>query len=142
MKIKHLSPQFVEFIPQKPEAGVLYISMSYATTIHKCCCGCGLEVVAPLAPTDWKLTFDGVSVSLHPSIGNWSFPCQSHYWVRDNKVIWAARMAAPEIEAGRRADKLRKSIHYAHKDDAPDPANAASSGFSNRWRDNFRRRWS
>ncbi|WP_353963011.1 DUF6527 family protein [Streptomyces sp. NBC_00365] len=39
-------------------------------------CGCGRKVVTPLAPQEWKLTLDGVSVSLHPSIGNWSFPLQ------------------------------------------------------------------
>jgi len=43
----------------------------------------------PLGPTDWKLTFDGESVSLYPSVGNWNFPCQSHYWIQENKVRWA-----------------------------------------------------
>jgi hypothetical protein len=47
----------------------------------KCCCGCGHEVVTPFSPTDWKLTFDCVSVSLYPSIGNWSPPCRAHYFI-------------------------------------------------------------
>jgi len=29
-------------------------------------------------------------VSLAPSIGNWSFPCNSHYWITGNEVRWAA----------------------------------------------------
>ena len=74
-----LDTEFVMSIPDSLAERTLYVSMEYATVTHKCCCGCGLEVVTPLSPTDWKLTFDGVSVSLDPSIGNWSFPCRSHY---------------------------------------------------------------
>jgi hypothetical protein len=61
--------------------GVLYVSPGYATVTHLCCCGCGAEVVTPLSPTDWKLTFDGVAISLSPSVGNWSLPCRSHYFI-------------------------------------------------------------
>jgi hypothetical protein len=42
-------------------------------------CGCGKKVVLPLHPTHGKLTYDGETVSLSPSVGNWSFPCESHY---------------------------------------------------------------
>jgi hypothetical protein len=73
-----LDTEFVASIPDRLAEHTLYVSMEYATVAHQCCCGCGLEVVTPLSPTDWKLTYDGVSVSLHPSIGNWSFPCRSH----------------------------------------------------------------
>jgi hypothetical protein len=57
-----------------------------ARTKTKCACGCGKEVVTPLSATDWKLIFDGKTVSLDPSIGNWGFPCRSHYWVRNNRM--------------------------------------------------------
>src|SRR5271168_3745134 len=83
--------QFVEHMPEHLDEGVVYVSIPYATAAHKCCCGCGREVVTPLSPTDWKLIFDGVSVSLDPSIGSWSFPCQSHYWIQHNRVRWAGR---------------------------------------------------
>ena len=53
-----LAFEFVQAIPEKLEDGTLYVSMDYATVVHKCCCGCGREVVTPLSPTDWKLTFD------------------------------------------------------------------------------------
>ena len=72
-----LQPKFVEFIPKDLEDGIIYISMEYATATHKCVCGCGLRVVTPFSPTDWTLIYDGKSVSLDPSIGNWSFPCGS-----------------------------------------------------------------
>jgi Family of unknown function (DUF6527) len=68
-----LTHEFVEYIPDELKDGVLYVSMPFATVAHKCCCGCGKEVVTPLSPTDWTLIFDGKSITLDPSIGNWSF---------------------------------------------------------------------
>lgn len=103
-----LDPEFVEFIPETLEQGQLYVSMKYATVCHLCCCGCGMTVVTPLAPTDWKLTFDGERVSLFPSIGNWGFECQSHYWIEDNRVRWDRRWSRAEIEAGRAKASLAK----------------------------------
>jgi len=50
--------KFVEFIPAKPEEGILYISIEYKTATHLCACGCGERVVTPLSPVDWKLTFN------------------------------------------------------------------------------------
>ena len=58
--------RFVEIIPDAVEDGVLYISLKYCTAIHKFVCGCGNEVVTPISPTDWKLIFDGKTVSLSP----------------------------------------------------------------------------
>jgi len=86
-----LTHKFVKSVPETLEDGVLYVSVEYATVIHRCCCGCGQEVVTPLSPNDWELTFDGKSISLSPSIGNWSFKCQSHYWIRNNRVEWAPK---------------------------------------------------
>src|SRR5437899_984797 len=85
-KLRH---KFVEFVPDTLEAGVLYVSVAHGTAVHRCCCGCGREVVTPLTPTDWKVIFDGDTVSLYPSIGNWNFPCRSHYWITHNRVEWA-----------------------------------------------------
>jgi hypothetical protein len=83
-----LRHEFVETIPDRLDDGVIYVSVSYATVLHLCCCGCGSEVVTPLSPDSWSVTFDGQSVSLRPSIGNWSFPCRSHYWIDRNTVRW------------------------------------------------------
>jgi hypothetical protein len=110
---KVVSTQFVEFVPERLEEGVLYVSMEYATVAHKCLCGCGKEVVTPLSPTDWALTFDGESISLDPSVGNWSYPCQSHYWIRKNKVQWCGDMPQELIDAGRARDTRAKSAYYA-----------------------------
>ena len=72
MKLRMLRPEFVDVIPDELEAGVLYVSMVYAASMHKCACGCGRDVVTPLSPTDWQLHFDGKNISLYPSIGNCS----------------------------------------------------------------------
>lgn len=63
--------KFVEFIPSEIEQNVLYISIEYDIAKHKCACGCGANIVTSLSPSRWKLTYDGETVSLSPSIGNW-----------------------------------------------------------------------
>jgi len=69
-----LKREFVEFIPEELKEGTVYVSIRFATVSHLCVCGCKNKVVTPLRPADWKLIFDGKSVSLHPSVGNWGFP--------------------------------------------------------------------
>lgn len=118
-RVMTLIHEFVEYIPNDLADGTIYVSIAYATVAHKCCCGCGNEVVTPLSPTDWTLTFDGQSIALDPSIGNWSFSCQSHYWIRRNRVIWAQRWSQKEIKAGRAHDSLAKARHF----DGTDPSN-------------------
>jgi hypothetical protein len=110
--IKTLTHEFVEHIPSDLKDGTIYVSMTFATAIHKCCCGCGQEVVTPISPTDWKLIFDGQSISLYPSIGNWSLPCRSHYWIERNMVKWAPQWSQKRINAGRDHDALAKKRNF------------------------------
>ena len=114
MKRDRVTFQFVEFIPtdQELEDGVVYVSTTYATAVHKCCSGCGNKVVTPISPTDWTLIFDGDTVSLDPSIGNWSLPCKSHYWITRNRVEWAAQWTRKQIEAGRAEDRRAKDAYF------------------------------
>lgn len=107
-----ITHKFVDLIPDELEPRVLYISIEYATVAHLCCCGCRQEVVTPLSPTDWKLVFDGVSISLSPSIGNWSFPCRSHYWIRSGKIRWAENWSDERIADGREMDKVEKDSFF------------------------------
>jgi hypothetical protein len=100
-----LEPVFVDTIPSELEEGRLYISKRYRTAMHRCCCGCGLEVVTPLNPAKWRLTEEGATVSLYPSVGNWGFPCQSHYWIEKNEVRWARVMPKWQIDKVRRRDQ-------------------------------------
>lgn len=118
---KPLTHKFVEFIPDVIEEGKVYVSIEYATAVHKCCCGCGKEVVTPLSPTDWKLIFDGKTISLDPSIGNWTFPCRSHYWVRNNKALWAEDWSQSRIDAGRASDRRAKERYHATREVSEPP---------------------
>lgn len=108
--MKTIQHKFVEFIPEMLDEGTLYISIEYCTAVHKCLCGCGNEVVTPLSPTDWELIFDGKTVSLSPSIGNWSFDCKSHYFITRNKVRIARRWKDWEIEEARK-DNIKKKYN-------------------------------
>ena len=111
-RVDELAPEFVQYIPQRPAPGVLYISRRYATALHLCCCGCGSEVVTPLNPAKWRLNEDGGAVSLSPSVGNWSLPCQSHYWIVGNRVRWSVTMA-PEVIAAVKARDRRDAAAMA-----------------------------
>lgn len=112
MKKIALKHQFVDFIPTPLEKGVLYVSIEFATASHLCVCGCGKEVTTPLSPTDWKLIYDGKSVTLYPSIGNWGFECRSHYWITSDQVRWAADWDDEKIKQNRQADIYAKSDYY------------------------------
>lgn len=107
-----ITHEFVEFMPSALEEGVVYVSIPFATAIHNCFCGCGNKVVTPLSPTDWKLIFDGETISLDPSIGNWNFDCQSHYWIRKDRISWARQWTEDEIAFGRNADQQAKERYY------------------------------
>ncbi len=115
IRYKRLEPRFVEDIPEQLQLGFLYISMRYATAVHLCCCGCKREVVTPLSPAQWRLTFDGENVSLHPSIGNWSLPCRSHYFLSNGRVSEASSWSDEEVEHGRARDKRARSAYYQTK---------------------------
>lgn len=118
MRRESILPEFVEFVPNSLEDGVLYISVEYATAVHKCCCGCGQRVVTPLSQTDWALILEGDVVSLSPSVGNWSYSCQSHYWIKRNKIRWARQMTRAQIDAGRQQDRARTERFYDERRDA------------------------
>ncbi len=111
MKITY---KFVKHIPEILDDKTIYISIDFCTIAHKCLCGCGNEVITPLSPTDWKLTFDGDSISLHPSIGNWSFKCKSHYWIIDNRIVWAKKWSKDKIDLNRKID-LAEKINFFKK---------------------------
>ena len=97
-----LRHEFVHLMPDqgKLEDGVVYVSIPLRLAMHNCCCGCGTEVSTPLAPNFWKLAFDGVTVSLYPSIGNRQMACRSHYWITRNRVNWAIPYSQADSEKG------------------------------------------
>jgi hypothetical protein len=112
MKLQH---RFVELMPSELEDGVLYVSIEYCTAIHKCPCGCGNRVVTPIAPTDWQIAFNGETISLNPSIGNWSLKCQSHYWIIENRIVFAKKWTKKQILSGREKEKSEKKKYFQKK---------------------------
>jgi hypothetical protein len=104
-RLTEIRAEFVEFVPKDLEDGVLYVSIAYSTTVHKCACGCGSKITLPINPAKWRFLWIGDSISLWPSVGNHSFSCGSHYWIEQNRIEWAREMSPEEIEANRRRDK-------------------------------------
>ncbi len=121
-KLTSIRAEFVEYIPAKGEPGVIYVSQRFRTAMHLCCCGCGLEVVTPLNPAKWAMTRDGDRVSLKPSIGNWSFPCRSHYWIDRGTVRWAGPMTEIEVRRVRRLDAVAASRQFEPPAPRPHPS--------------------
>lgn len=101
VRLRH---EYVEFIPKELEEGCIYISKRFKTASHLCCCGCKGKVVTPLNPSKWRLHDHGNFISLYPSIGNWSFPCQSHYILNNGQVIWAESMTKFQIRSVQQRD--------------------------------------
>lgn len=112
MRLRH---EFVDYIPGQLDDGVLYVSMRFGTVVHRCACGCGEEVVTPLGPAEWRLTYDGRTISLAPSVGNWSFRCRSHYWIDEGRVRWARGFSEDEVALVRQEARERRMGYYQKK---------------------------
>lgn len=117
----------VESFPRPLAPGVLYVSYRFSCAAHACACGCGREVITPLSPVQWRLTRGLSGASLRPSIGNWSFPCRSHYWIKCGRVEWAAGMDEADIREGREANaRLRDAYFRAENKGKEQPADVHS----------------
>lgn len=112
MRLRTIRHAFVGHIPKAIEEGVVYVSIEYGTAVHRCCCGCGSEVVTPLTPVDWRVIYDGETISLDPSIGNWSLDCRSHYWITRGRVHWAPAWSDEEVTDNRARDRALRSTFF------------------------------
>ena len=59
-----------------------------------------------------SVAVDGDAVSVYPSIGNWSFPCKSHYWINCGQISWAEQWSEAQIRYGRQRDRIAKQRQY------------------------------
>lgn len=110
--ISRLNHIFIDTIPDELEDGILYISTRFRLTAHSCCCGCKNKVITPLSPARWKMIFDGKTISLSPSIGNWNFDCQSHYWIKNSEIIQARKWTDDEIGEGKDYERKKRAKYY------------------------------
>ncbi|MGJ8677071.1 MAG: DUF6527 family protein [Akkermansiaceae bacterium] len=142
MKLRSLTHKWVGEIPPAADLapGILYVSLDDSVAIHSCCCGCGVEVVTPLHPTDWMLTFDGETVSLRPSIGNWNLQCQSHYFITNGEIEWASTWCRSRILQEQERDQGVKQkffapneLHEQENKKTKTSCNAVVKWFGNLW---------
>ena len=125
MRIDKVVPELVELAPTVLQPGRLYISSRYRAAVHLCCCGCGEKVVTPLSKAEWQIQLADGRVSLYPSIGNWSMACQSHYWIRDNKIVWSYKISSEKMRAVFERDQ--RDLVLMHRQ-ASKPAESEVSG--------------
>lgn len=99
-------------MPARLEPGVLYVSDEFETAAHLCACGCGRKVRTPLGPTEWEFTSDEDGPSLWPSVGNWQFPCRSHYIVDKGSIEWSYDWTPSQIAKGREREAARRAAYF------------------------------
>lgn len=106
----------VRSMPPSLEPGVLYVSREFETAAHLCACGCGRKVRTPLGPTEWEISVGANGPSVWPSIGNWQFPCRSHYVISDGAIEWAPAWTPAQIARGRNREAARRSRHFQRRE--------------------------
>lgn len=82
------------------ENGVLYVvdgeDQRQQTILFNCPCGCGSVVDIPYFRADqqkelypsWAYREKDGRATLSPSVYSSGFLCKSHYFIRDNQIIW------------------------------------------------------
>lgn len=143
--MRSLQHRFVQYLPETLEPGILYISLEYVTASHLCCCGCGEEVVTPFSPIGWKMTFDGETISLRPSIGNWNLQCRSHYIIDHGRIVVAGPWTDEQIAAEQRRQSDAKAEQFGKPSAVPPvlqpPTDQTSAPDEASWVRKLWRRW-
>lgn len=107
--------EIVDYIPAVRNPGVLYVSVAHRTAVHECACGCGNKVVTPLNSSAWTVRVADSRPTLHPSIGNWGFPCRSHYMIQNGRVVWAKDWSSEEVSHGADRDRRDRREYFASR---------------------------
>lgn len=83
----------------------------YKWAILSCPCGCGERIDICLMPSSnprWELSLRKKRASLTPSIWVPAERCGSHFWIRDNRIVWYGRYSWPA------SPKLPESLRHQH----------------------------
>lgn len=75
--------------PEEMEPGKIYIGLQWGWSGHLCPCGCGKPVNISHQREGRTLLVEANRVTLWPSIGLPNHACRSHYFIVNNKVVWA-----------------------------------------------------
>lgn len=70
----------------------------YKWAILACPCGCGERVdicLMPSAAPRWEIFMTRGKATLCPSIWIPSDRCGSHFWIRENRIIWCLAQSLP-----------------------------------------------
>ena len=110
MALREFELQIVHRVPEELQPGLLYVCFDCKVVAHLCACGCGEKVVLPIDPQFWSVRYDGETVTMSPSIGNYQYPCKSHYWIRENKVVWIDDLASDSKQKKQRKRKKKRWI--------------------------------
>ena len=101
-EVRHIPEMIFPWFDEKDalEGGVLYVvdgeDQREQNVLYNCPCGCGSVVAVAyfntgqqkeLFPSWAYLERDG-KATLSPSIYSSGFLCKSHYFIRDNKIVW------------------------------------------------------
>lgn len=95
-RVEHISEPVYSMLPGEPplENDVLYIVDGPQYVEYNCPCGCGNVVMIPYykpqeAKKEWGWTMreEAGRVTLSPSVYSTSWPCRSHYFIRENKIL-------------------------------------------------------
>ena len=96
-RVQHLDEPIYAMLPDEPslEDGVLYVVDAPHYVEYNCPCGCGNVVMIPYYTSEpekgdygWGLTEQEGKISLYPSVFSTAWPCKSHYFIRDNRIVW------------------------------------------------------
>lgn len=91
MRVTEFETVFTNGITEHLEQGKLYVNEKLKIARHLCPCGCGGLVQTPInngSDYSWQYTNHNGKITLRPSIGNFSLPCKSHYFITENRVEW------------------------------------------------------
>ena len=78
MKQSALTHQFVHYIPADLAEGILYVSLTYNTAVHRCACGCGEQGRHPHHPSRLAALLRRRGSITHPVDRELGLPCRSH----------------------------------------------------------------
>ena len=93
---------FVDWMPNKRKENIIYISNRGRLIIHNCFCGCGEGVPITIGKigkhNNWTYSLnDKKEITIFPSIAT-GLKCGSHYFIRDNKVVWSNPISREEVQ--------------------------------------------